>query len=258
MPSLRELQQGFAAALFGAPGVAPPFAITGGPIDAAARLAIYRNSVFGNYHGALGASYPVLRQLLGAAEFAAAVDAFVRMHPSASGDLNSYGDAFGDFLAVHVIDADRPWLPDIARLEWAIDEAHRAADSIHAPDAMLTALATIAPEQLPALRFRLNPSCRLLASRFPILRFWLQSQPGHEPDAAVTAAAGAQGLLVRRNSEGVPIERLPRGDFAWLVALAAGATLNEAMEAAQSVDPEFDFGAALRRHIATGTIAAIQ
>ncbi len=258
MPSLLELQQGFAAALFGAPGVALPFVITGDPIDVAARLAIYRNSVFGNYHNALGASYPVLRQLLGAAAFVATVDAFVHKHPSASGDLNCYGDAFGDFLAVHVTDAIRPWLPDIARLEWAIDEAHRAADSVHAPNAVLAALAAIAPEQLPALRFRLDPSCRLLASRFPILRVWLQSQPGHEPDKAVTADAGAEGLLVRRNSEGVPIERLPCGDFAWLVALAAGATLGEAMEAAQTEDPAFDLAAALRTHIATGTIAAIQ
>ena len=46
-----------------------------------------------------GATYPVVLRLVGAPFFNAAVDAFVHAHPSTSGDLNVYGDAFGDFLA---------------------------------------------------------------------------------------------------------------------------------------------------------------
>ena len=98
MPSLRELQAGFADALLGDDGAPPAFATipTGRAVE---RMAVYRRALFANYRNALGATFPVVRQLVGAPFFDTAVDAFVRAHPSTSGDLNVYGDAFGDFLA---------------------------------------------------------------------------------------------------------------------------------------------------------------
>ncbi len=89
MPSLRELQRAFAARL------AQPGPEGGADI----RMAIYRGNGRANYRGALPASYPVARRLTGAAFFHAAVDHFVAAHPPVSGDLNVYGDRFGDFLA---------------------------------------------------------------------------------------------------------------------------------------------------------------
>jgi hypothetical protein len=87
------------------------------------RIAIYRRTVFANYRNALAATYPVVKRLVGAPFFNTAVDSYVHAHPSASGDLNVYGDAFGDFLAAYPHAANLPYLPDVARLEWAIDEA---------------------------------------------------------------------------------------------------------------------------------------
>ena len=45
---------------------------------AAERIAVYRRALFANYRNALGATYPVVRELVGAPFFDAAVDAFVR------------------------------------------------------------------------------------------------------------------------------------------------------------------------------------
>ena len=98
MRSLRELQQDFADALAGPRHPVPAFAPTPGG-SAAERIAIYRNAVHANYCNALSATYPVVRRLVGTAFFDAAVDAYVRAHPSPCGDLNVYGDAFGEFLA---------------------------------------------------------------------------------------------------------------------------------------------------------------
>ena len=253
MPSLRELQQGFASAMFAAEGAAPAFAIAG-PAVATERIAIYRTAMFANYRKALGATYAVVQRLVGAAFFHAAVDEFVRACASTSGDLNVYGDEFADFLATYPHARDLPYLPDVARLEWAIDEAQRAADTARAPAAVLAALAAVRPERLTSLRLRLDPSCRLVASAFPILRVWQVNQPDHEGDERVDLDAGADALLVRREASDVSLSQLAPGEHAFLAALAAGAALGAALDAAQTADAQFDLGAALRAHIAAGTI----
>ena len=148
MPSLRELQQGFAAAILCEPGEPPRFDASE-PGHAAERIAIYRTALVANYRNTLSATYPVVKRLTGAPFFHAAVDAFVQRHPSTSGDLNVYGDAFPQFLATYPPAADLSYLPDVARLEWSIDEAQRAADCARVPEAVLAALTVLPAERLP-------------------------------------------------------------------------------------------------------------
>jgi hypothetical protein len=256
MPSLAELQRSFAEAIFAPDGEAPAFALdrTG---DGAERFAIYRRAIFANYRNALGATYPVVQRLVGAAAFRAAVDAYVRAQPSTCGDLNDYGATFAAFLATYPPAADLQCLPDVARLEWAIDAASRAADANGTPDEVLAALAAVPAERLPDARLRLAPSCRLLTSAWPIFRIWQVSQPDHAGDDHVRPDAITEALLVRRDAPGVAVLRLPAGDYAWLAALADGATLAAAIDAATSADAAFDLGRALQAHIAEATIAAI-
>src|ERR1700693_4340650 len=128
MPSLRERQRQFCAAVLATAGTSPTFVLEG-PASGAERIAIYRRTMFTNYRNALGATYPVVQKLVGTFFFEAAVAEFVRACPSRSGDLNAYGDTFGVFLAGFPPAADLPYLGDVARLEWAIDEANRAEDS---------------------------------------------------------------------------------------------------------------------------------
>jgi hypothetical protein len=253
MPSLRERQQQFASALLADPGEAPPVAISG----TAERLSIYRRNVFANYRNALGATYPVVRRLVGRPFFDAAADEFVRAHPSRGGDLNVYGDAFGAFVARYPPARELPYLADVARLEWAIDEAQRAADSTRAPDIVLAALAIAPPERLPALRMRLAPSCRLVASEFPVLRIWQVNQPKCEGGERVSLADGPDHVLVRRDAVGISLQPIPAADFAWLAALAERLPLAMAIDRAQGVAAAFDLGAALHTYIEDGTIAAV-
>ncbi len=256
MPSLRELQLGFADALFAGDDAPPPFA-TIPPERAVERIAVYRRALFANYRNALGASYPVVARLVGAPFFAAAVDAFVRAHPSTSGDLNVYGDAFPAFLRGYP-PADRlPYLADVARLEWAQDEANRAAEPDATPDAVLGALAALAPEALPAARLALAPSCRLVASAYPVLRIWRSNQDGYEGADRVSLDEGGDALLVRREAAAVTIERLAEPEFAWLDALARDASLAAAIEAAAATGAPFELMPVLRQRIADGTIAGV-
>ncbi len=241
MPSLSELQRRFAKALLATDA------------DPGERIAVYRNTVFANYRNALGATYRVVRELTGTPFFNAAVDAYVLAYPSTGGDLNVYGDRFGAFLDDYPYARDVRYLPDVARLEWAIDEAQRARDADGAPGAVLGALSAVAPERLTHVRFALDPSCRLLESEYPVLRIWQMHQSGAD-DVQPASDAGADRLLIRREAGAVVVERVTPADFAWLGAFAANADLTAALDAALAVDETFDLGPALRTYVANGTL----
>jgi hypothetical protein len=256
MPSLHDLQHAFAAAVLAEDGAAPAFATTG-PGNAIERIAIYRRAMFANYRGALAATYPVVKKLVGAPFFDGAVDAFVRAHPSRSGDLNVYGSEFGAFLAGYPPAAELPYLPDVAQLEWAIDEVGRAADDASAPSEVLAAFAAIAPSELPEIRVVPAQACRITASRFPILRIWRINQDDAPPDARASLDEGGVAVLVRRDARGISLTALTPGEQAWLAALGTAATLGAAIDAARAADESFDLATALRERIADGTIAAV-
>jgi len=237
--SLRELQRRFAATL---------------ERDGDARIGIYRNTITANYRNAMAATYRVVREITGEAFFDAAVDAFAARHPSTGGDLNVYGGELAAFLGSYPYARELPYLPDVARLEWALDECARAADCDVAPEQAIAVLSALAAEELAARRLGLDPSCRLVHSRFPVMRIWQAHQGGADFD--VDFDAGDDHLLVRREDGTPAIERVSPGEFAWLAALADGHALGESFGAAFAVDPDFDAGGALGRRLASGTLLA--
>jgi hypothetical protein len=244
--SLREMQIGFANTLLN---------VDGDDID---RIAIYRNTVFANYRNALGATYHVVQQLVGVPFFNTAVDAYVLECPSTGGDLNVYGGSFGDFLATYRHARELPYLPDVARLEWAVDEAGRAADPRGTPESLLAVLGAIPADRITALRFALDPTCRFMDSAYPVLRIWQVHQPGFEGDIAVAFGAATDHLLVRRETGNVVVERLVPGDCALLRALAGGQDLATALDSAIAAEPTFDLGTTLRTCIANGTLTELR
>ncbi len=256
MPSLRELQLDFADALFAGDGARPPFESL--PDERAAeRFAVYRRSLFANYGNALGATYPVVRKLVGAAFFRAAVEAFVRDHPPTSGDLNVYGDAFPAFLDRYPHAAGLPYLGDVARLEWAQDEANRASEANTTPEQVVAMLAAIAPERLASIRLELAQSCRFVTSRFPVLRIWRSNQESDSGGERVSLDEGGDALLIRREAAGITIERIAAAEYAWLAALAAATPLGTALDRAHATSEPFDFAVALRARIGDGTIVGV-
>jgi len=256
MPSLLDLQRNFCAAtLFGDESALRTLGIVPGALDAKKRIAIYGNNVFGNYRKVLAATFPVVRRLVGVAFFDAAVDHFVRGHPSTRGDVNGYGADFALFLASYRAARDLAYLPDVARLEWAIDQAAIAAD---APPMDLEALAMVPPDVLPELIIRPHPSVHVLASDFPLLSIWKANQADDTSDGRIDLDAGGDLLLVARGADGVTIERLAAGEHILLAALAAHSTLGIAAARAVDADDRFDLTAALRRHVANHTLVAFR
>lgn len=245
MSSLRDLQAAFAAAVLDRDEGFSSAIAPGGP-DGRERLAVYRNNARHNFRDALRAVYPVVGQLVGDEFFAFAADRYRDGHPSTSGDIHHYGDRFADFLASFQPAAGLPYLPDAARLEWAMHAVFHAEDA--APFG-LDQLSGLGDADLAALVFELNPACRLLRSPYAVDRLWMLHQPGVPWDDDFDLASGPAAMLVKRDGYAVEVERLSEAEFAALATLAAEGTLAAGYDEAVRVDPAFDFGGFLLRYL---------
>lgn len=127
MSTLRELQRDFAAAALqhAVPSLLPHLH---GP-QPEARTLLYANTVYGTLTKALEAVYQVVARLVGGRCFDGLARRFIRQVPSRGGDLHQFGGEFADFLAATPLAEDHPYLPDVARLEWAVHRMFHARDS---------------------------------------------------------------------------------------------------------------------------------
>ena len=251
MPSPRELERNFAAALLGGSDEAILAEILGDGLAPAERLAIYRNHVFVTLTEALRATYPVVVRLVHERFFAYAADRYIRAHPPAGPCLFEYGGLLPDFLATFPACRHLAYLPDVARLEWAINRALHAEDAVALDPRWLAA---VPPDETGRLRLRLHPAVSLLESPWPLDLVWRANQPGAELEATVSLDAGGVRLQVYRLDDDVLFSRLAAGTFAFRAALSGGHDLERAVEAAHSVDPEFDVTRALRELLDDGFV----
>ncbi|HVY82667.1 MAG TPA: DNA-binding domain-containing protein [Steroidobacteraceae bacterium] len=244
MLTLRELQLQFAAALFdGADATVVPHIVANG-IDPAQRIDIYRNNLHEGFIQALAVAFPVIERLVGTDYFRQLAREFQRAHPSRAGDLHHIGRPFEGFLRARFAGTQYAYLPDVAALEWAVEEALIAPDAEPLdPDVFRE----LDPADYEELRFELHPASRLVQSPYPIVRIWQVNQPGAESDELIDLDAGGARALVLRAMEGVELHEIPAADFAALAAFARGAPLGLALDEAQRADASFDLGAALVR-----------
>jgi len=251
VPSLREVQLAFAEAVFNSADTHLSHQVRANGLSGARRLQVYRNNVFSSLTSALQAVYPVVERLVGDGFFRCVADRYIRLHPSTSGNLHDFGAAFPEVLAGFEAAAGLPYLPDVARLEWAYHQVFHAAE--HAP-LDLAALATVPAERYTQVRFQLHPASRLLASDYPVLRIWQVNQPDYEGDQTVDLAEGGVKVLVIRQHLDIEVEPLREGDYALLRSLADGDALAQVYEKASGVQADFDLTTRLKHHVGRGTL----
>jgi hypothetical protein len=251
---LLELQRRLGASLLEDFKTPPPAGLIAGDTSrAAARFMVHRGNVLESLVGALGHTYPAIRALAGEHNFRALAGAFVRTRPPRRPELLRYGEGFADFAAGHAAAlSDFPFLPDLARLEWAVHDAYFAPD---APALAGEMLAAIAPERLPALRLALHPAARLVRSEsHPIHAIWSAAAAGGAlPDPLPERG---EAVLVVRLSGPVEAHRLDAGEADFLGAVAAGAPLEKAAAEALAAAPGFDLAAALAAALTRGALGA--
>jgi uncharacterized protein (UPF0276 family) len=228
-------QARFAAALRDPDRPAPPLFA---PCDAETRFAVYRNNSAVAEIGALKEQFPAVLHLVGDEAFSGLARTFARQFPPRSPILGEYGAEFPDFIQSfldQVGETQTPYLPDVARLDWACLRALRAEE---AEPCGLARLAALDPAHLGALRVKIHPALSLVASDWPLLAL-------RDPDGRSVEDWRGQALLVTRRGAEVRLVALATGAAAFLSALLDGATAGQAAAAGERAETGFDFGQTL-------------
>lgn len=254
MPSLRELQLRFVAALYERTDAVVAEHIVDDGLAATHRLAIYRNNLREGFVKALAIEFPVVERLVGAEFFRQTALEFQLEHPSRSGDLTHVGEPFADWLRARFGGGEYAWLPDVARLEWAL-ECVANAPVVPALDAH--ALADVPAERYEDLVFEPAPATRLVDSPFPIVRIWQTNQPGATPEQ-LRLDAGGDRVLVRRRGGELEFVHLRPADYTFARMLGRRMPLGLATDASLAVDPAFDLARCLQTLVLAGAFARVE
>ena len=247
MPELLDFQADFAASLRDrprTPAMRRWLAGDDGLVDR--RMAIYRGNMVAAAEKALASAYPVIRQVVGEDFFHGLARELVRGTPSTSGDLTDFGATFDEFLAAFEHTRHLPYLPDLARLEWA---AHRAYGAADAPAWDPATLGAVPAEQQAAIRFEWAPGTAIIASAHPIVRIWTIHQPGHDGEFSVDWSV-SETALVARDGFVVTVAECRPADAAFVQASLSGIPFGDAAAAVLAEHPDFDLGALLGHAIA--------
>jgi hypothetical protein len=229
-------------------------AVPGDGLAPEARLAIYRHHVFTTLTEVLKAVYPVVCRLVDERFFAYAADQYIRQQPPTGPCLFEYGAAFPRFLADFPPCHTLIYLPDVARLEWAMHVAWHAEE---VPPVDPQRLRGRTPDELAGLTLALTPSVSYVRSLWPIERIWHANQPHADPTETVSLEADGVCLEIRRVNDDVICRALDADTFAWRAALAERQPLEPALQAALAADPDFDLTTALQKLFAEGLVAAV-
>ncbi|MBL9010973.1 MAG: putative DNA-binding domain-containing protein [Alphaproteobacteria bacterium] len=235
-----ELQSRMTQAIRDAAGqaTAVPSAVAG--LNPPERLAIHVRNFRSSLTEALAAAFPATRRQTGEGFFAYVAAQFIAAAPPDDPIVALYGGGFADFLAVFPPLVAYPWLPDLARFEWAL---HSLSDALPPP-------APDAPGESGDARVGWSDSARLVGSDWAIDRLLdedeaaLERKPTH--------------LLVHAAADAVVSVTLAPAAFAFLKALQDGRPLSAAIGAALAHDGAFDAAATLRLALRRGCIAAFR
>ena len=252
MPTLRDLQHALRASLVERQHDAAAAAIIADDLPAEDRLGIYRNTFIGTLTMALRLSYPAVERLVGAEFFDAAASIFIRDEPPRSAYLNEYGAGLADFLAGFPPAASLAYLPDVARLEWAVNRALHAADAAALDIASLGALD---PADHGRIRFTPDPSLGLVRAGYPVDEIWRAVLARDDAALArIDPSAGPVWLIVQRRTSGIDVARLGEAAWRFTSELCAGRPLQAALDGAAGIDAT----ALLADHLAAGRFAAYE
>ncbi|MGF6777467.1 HvfC/BufC family peptide modification chaperone [Paraburkholderia sp. GAS334] len=214
------------------------------------RIGLYRGNVRAHWRAALANAYPVLLALVGGDYFEGLSHAYACAHPSHSGDLNRFGEALPTFIDRYEQNPRFRYFADVAQLEWSLHVAHFAADvTSFTPQQWLD----IGHERLLDARFVVHPACTAIASRYAVADIWFAHQPGRVFPERLDVPTW---MLVVRPLWQPTILVQSAAAHATFIAMQLGKSLNEALDAAFALDPEFDFTSQWQKWISAAAIAS--
>jgi hypothetical protein len=197
-PALAELQRRFFELVTAREGVAKELelrglspetlaAIIAGDARATAvdRLDVYANMYFFRILDVLRSDYPKLLAVLGDGAFHNLATEYLQAHPSRHPSLRFVGASMASFVAGHAL--ARPWLVELAALEWARVDVFDRADQ--APLAREDLMA-IEPEDFATLPLVAIAACDLVPAAWAVEDLWRTLEARSEPEGQAERAQG--------------------------------------------------------------------
>ncbi len=221
-------------------------------------LRAYRANAQALSESALCASFPVLQQLMGEENFRHLAHDFWQTLPPERGDLAQWGGALQAYLPqvpqLQALLNDHPYLPDIARAEWALHTAATASDAqLNAASFQL--LTQHEPEQLHLI---LSPGCALIRSPYPVVALIHLHDPrvseAHAEAREAIAQCEPQTALIWRQGLRPLIWAVDSATAALIEATMHGQPLSVALNAAFEQNPDFNFSAWLAEQVQSGLL----
>lgn len=222
MCSLRKLQLEMERAIVAPQMELVPQALISDHFSGRERLSVYRNNFALGHHEALAAVYPVIKRLVGDDFFEMLATAYRRHDLRSNANVHAYGAALAEFLEDYSPAASLPYLPDIARLEWAYHEAFHAGSEPDVTVALDAAVMTGDEVLLP------HPALRWLESPYPVLEIWRRNRRDQVEPEEIALDRGGDRLIIYRTALDVELARLGTAEYSLVTALAQGMSISRA------------------------------
>jgi hypothetical protein len=236
-PPLAEQQRAMAARILGR-DQATVDAWVGAPdgVDVASRLAIYTLGYPARVTESLRETFPATAHILGDGSFASLSARYLAQVPAAQRNLNYIGSALPELLRTDPLASDLPFLPDLARLEWAVMQCFHS-DPADPFDISSCAMWTMA--DWAGARIGFQPQMELVCSPWPLgaLR---AARHSDRSTIDVDLVGRPDRLLVYRKGFEVVEESVDEAEATAIQRLRVGAELGEVIASLASAGAQAD------------------
>jgi hypothetical protein len=236
-PSLAEIQRSMAARILGRedPSVHRWIEVPAG-VDAALRLAVHTQGYPARVMESLREAFPATANILGEGSFAALVERYAEQIPAELRNLNCVGAVLPAFLSSDRLERDLPFLPDLARLEWAVLECFHSevADPFDA-----SCCTGWSDDEWMGARIGFQPGMALVRSAWP-LRELRESRHLDRSAIDIDLVDRPDRVLVYRAGFEVVAESVDEHEAAAIEHLRAGQRLGEVTAALDAAGAEAD------------------
>jgi hypothetical protein len=212
--------------------------VTSGDIDAATRIAAYKNNVYAGLFNALKDTYPTVAALVHDDFFRGIVHDYVNIYPPTAASLDDYGAEIPAFLCKYAPTQHLAYLPDVAKFDWCIHRCSIADDDIALNPSILQQLGNDVAEN----RFALRSGVKLMHSQYPLDAIWRLCREPENSKPFELEQRPRFYLIYRCDDFSVWFEEISEAHFTMLKNLEDQQTLYEAAQHAFHLDSDFDMG----------------
>lgn len=218
-----------------------------GGVSLEKRMGAYKNNFSASLSDVLAGTFQTVTALVGEEFMRGVCSRYARLHPPTKACMHDYGEQFPEFLESFEPAQSLPYLPDMARLDWAANTAYHADD-----------LTVLSPDNIENVNFEeedfklsLHPSTSLIHSEFPVheLRQYVRDIQRQEKETFDVVPKGTL-LLVSRQSGQVYILELSPAEYHFIQSTRP---LTDTLEETLRIFPEFDFQIFLQKTLSCET-----